>query len=150
MSTNETYIPTESHQTLYKKISKMRDMDISYEQIGVKLLPDEQTSVSKGIIWRCHKKNKWPTDNGIRMKLSLPKLITVQQIPGTLPQAPACPTCGGACMYDCGTQRPVTIGTPRNLSRCTIYPGTDVDKIVADLYRVTGITFAPVSEELEY
>lgn len=65
-------------------------------------------------------------------------------------KAPACPTCGGACTFDCGTQRPVNIGQPRKLSRCTIYPGTAVDKIVADVYRVTGLTLAVVDAELPY
>jgi len=39
---------------------------------------------------------------------------------------------------------------PRQLTRCTIYPGTPIDKIIADVYRVTGITVAVVDGELEY
>jgi len=81
------YKPQETHKSLYKKISKWRDSGITYDRIGEMLLPDRPAS-AKGVVWRAHTKNQWPSDNGTRMTLSLPIYKVIQDIPGTVHQVP--------------------------------------------------------------
>ena len=126
----------------------------SYGKIGKMLLPDVIPNVSKGIIYRFHKKNDMPGDNTIRMMLGLPRYRSVQETEIGVP----CFKCGIVHQYDCVNQKAVAIDAqikdppqpPRHLRRFTVYPGTDSAKIADGLLRVTGVRWVAVEDEIRY
>ena len=98
------------------------------------------------------------TDNNLRRAWGLSYTIEVSP----------CPTCGGACTYDCGTHRPVVKGAAmydtsthwvtrkpgtgkrQRPKRTEISDGTELNAIIARVERVTGYKLALVEGEIEY
>jgi len=102
------YLPSETHKTLYKKISGMVADGKSYLEIAKLLLPNVSPYTAKGIIYRAHKKNSWTKDNEIRMMLGLPRFIFVQDNP-TMKPAPICTACGQVHSIDRACEKHIII-----------------------------------------
>ena len=75
----------------------------------------------------------------IRFFLGLPKTV----------DAPACPTCGQACTYDCGTHRTIAKRGRQRASRYEIARGTPPAEVVRKLAEL-GHKVAYIEGEIEY
>lgn len=95
--TEIVYIPTESHETLYRKIDAMICEGYHYSYVAKHLAPTLPISSSRQQVWKLHKKNEFTKDNHIRMAFGLPRYVERQETE----LADPCPRCGIAHTYDC-------------------------------------------------
>jgi hypothetical protein len=109
------YQPTETHKTLYRKISSMLRTGASYGEVGKMLLPDKDPDAAKQICYRLHKKNMVPKDNSIRMMLGLPRYFLVQENVVTSPDIFLPPT---TVVLQCTCGRKF-YRTSNNMRHCT-------------------------------
>jgi len=96
--------------------------------------------VSKALLWKIVFHNHEPKDKHVRHILNMKEYVKVEPCP-QCHEAPTVCLCDGKKVVPADMVRSAPPQPPRKLTRCTFYRTTPVDKIIADLERVTGITF---------